>query len=237
MLRSSLIQVFPLSILVRTVPTWQQLKTSSRHPQQFSVLTVTRIMTDKCKLVITSNFHLLGPARPGLGSFYWPSCLFEGKEWANTASQCLILSYLARLLSFSEKPHQLSYQDICNKVSGLDLSVIWKLQIISAGINNNQVAGQSTRHHFPAWHLAGPLSRDARWQFSRLHRPSRVVLLPARRHWTCGVCPPCTVTSQETLDLWSLSSLSLLPTLPTLNSLLGHEKSLRFYIYFVKRQK
>ena len=199
MLRSSLIQVFPLSILVRTVPTWQQLKTSSRHPQQFSVLTVTRIMTDKCKLVITSNFHLLGPARPGLGSFYWPSCLFEGKEWANTASQCLILSYLARLLSFSEKPHQLSYQDICNKVSGLDLSVIWKLQIISAGINNNQVEGRDpTSLHCLTFGCAA-----LPW--------CEVTVLKATPALSCGA-----VTSQETLDLWSLSSL---------NSLLGHEKS------------
>ena len=147
-------------------------------------------MTDKCKLVITSNFHLLGPARPGLGSFYWPSCLFEGKEWANTASQCLILSYLARLLSFSEKPHQLSYQDICNKVSGLDLSVIWKLQIISAGINNNQVEGRDpTSLHCLTFGCAA-----LPW--------CEVTVLKATPALSCGA-----VTSQETLDLWSLSSL------------------------------
>ena len=207
MLRSSLIQVFPLSILVRTVPTWQQVQTSSRHPQQFSVLTVTRIMTDKCKLVITSNFHLLGPARPGLGSFYWPSCLFEGKEWANTASQCLILSYLARLLSFSEKPHQLSYQDICNKVSGLDLSVIWKLQIISAGINNNQVEGRAPdmTSLLDIWLCRSPVMRG---DSSQGYTGPLV--------WCCyqpGDTGPVEsvllvlLLARETLDLWSLSSL------------------------------
>ena len=209
MLRSSLIQVFPLSILVRTVPTWQQVQTSSRHPQQFSVWTVTKNYDWQMQTGYNLKLPLVGPGQAWAGLillallFIWR----KGVSQHRFSMSDLILS-CKTIVIFRET--KLSYQDICNKVSGLDLSVIWKLQIISAGINNNQVEGRDpTSLHCLTFGCAA-----LPW--------CEVTVLKATPALSCGA-----VTSQETLDLWSLSSL---------NSLLGHEKSLRFY-NFVKTQK